>query len=413
MNTTKENAAIAAQEVSTSQGEIMEAQSSLQAEQVNAGATNLVAEDNNNINSNNSSVMENSVAVVNGNTVANSANSQINIENLRKELEKEQSTLTSMSKKGVAPAVLQAQQQVVDELKTKLESFPEIKAAEVEIKADVVTFEVVDDETGAKENVQMKMGFVDNNRAIDNKKVAVFIAIIANSKYEKAYPVIVIKAKLLISVGYSVKDITGKVITKEEAEDYLVILDGQHRSKAFAQLIAAGQDFVIPNVRVRELADVGEYLTVINEVGNWTKNDKVTVSALINRQDKLLQAIAARLKEGFNFSTLCQIYTGKKLSDKALNNALKGKTYNLPKDAKVDIDRGDRFITLCQAAEMKTAFITKRYFIEGFNHHCKSVGEENAFKALENLKNLKDKEAKFKAIKDDGDFIELLADLKQ
>lgn len=378
----------------------------------NEGATTMVAEENNNnINSNNSNIMANSV--VSGNTVANSANTQISIKDLKKELEKEQSTLTSMSKKGVAPAVLQAQQQIVDELKTKLESSPEIKAAEVEVKADVVTFEVVDDETGTKKNVQMKMGFVDNNRAIDNKKVAVFIAIIANSKYEKAYPVIVIKAKLLISLGYSVKDITGRVITEEEAEEYFVILDGQHRSKAFAQLIAAGQDLVIPNVRVRELGDVGEYLTVINEVGNWTKNDKVTVSALINRQDELLQAIAARLKEGFNYSTLCQIYTGKKLSDKALNNALKGKPYNLPKDAKVDIDRGDRFITFCQAAEMKIAFITKRYFIEGFNYHCKSVGEENAFKALENLKNLKDKEAKFKAIKDDEDFIELLAGLNQ
>lgn len=407
----KENAAIAAQEVSTSQGETMGTQSSLQAEQVNEGATNLVAGENNNINSNNSNIMANSV--VSGNTVANSANTQISIKDLKKELEKEQSTLTSMSKKGVAPAVLQAQQQIVDELKTKLESSPEIKAAEVEVKADAVTFEVVDDETGAKKNVQMKMGFVDNNRAIDNKKVAVFIAIIANSKYEEAYPVIVIKAKLLISLGYSVKDITGRVITEEEAEEYFVILDGQHRSKAFAQLIAAGQDLVIPNVRVRELADVGEYLTVINEVGNWTKNDKVTVSALINRQDELLQVIAARLKEGFNYSTLCQIYTGKKLSDKALNNALKGKPYNLPKDAKVDIDRGDRFITFCQAAEMKIAFITKRYFIEGFNYHCKSVGEENAFKALENLKNLKDKEAKFKAIKDDEDFIELLAGLNQ
>lgn len=381
----------------------------------NEGATNLVAGENNNINSNHSSVMQNSE--VNPSKmekeVVNSVNTQISIKDLKKELEKEQSTLTSMSKKGVAPAVLQAQQQIVDELKTKLESSPEIKAAEAEVKADLVTFEVVDDETGTKEKVQMKMGFVDNNRSIDNKKVAVFIALIANLKYEKAYPVIVIKAKLLISLGYSVKDITGKVITEEEAEEYFVILDGQHRSKAFAQLIAAGQDLVIPNVHVRELANIGEYLTEINQVGNWTKDDKVTVSALINQQDELLQAIAARLKEGFNYSTICQIYTGKKLSDTALNNALKGKPYNLPKEAKVNIERGNRFITLCQAAEMKTAFITKRYFIEGFNHHCKSVGEENAFKALENLKNLTDKEAKFKAVKDDGDFIELLAGLNQ
>lgn len=395
------------QQVANSQGESMAA---------NAGATNLVAgENNNNTNSNNLNIMENSVVAANGNTVVNSVNNQAtsSIKDLKKGLEKQQSTLTSMSKKGVAPAVLQAQQQVVDELKTKLESFPEVKAAEVEVKADLVTFEVINDETGTKERVQMKMGFVDNNRSIDNKKVAVFIALIANKKYEKAYPIIVIKAKLLIALGYSVKDITGRVISGEEAEDYFVILDGQHRSKAFAQLIAAGQDLVIPNVHIRELANIGEYLTEINQVGNWTKDDKVTVSALINQQDELLQAIAARLKEGFNYSTLCQIYTGKKLSDKALNNALKGKDYNLPKDAKMDIERGNRFITLCQAAEMKTAFITKRYFIEGFNYYCASVGEENAFKALENLKNLTDKEAKFKEVKDSTAFIELLAEVNQ
>lgn len=395
------------QQVANSQGESMAA---------NAGATNLVAgENNNNTNSNNLNIMENSVVAANGNTVVNSANTQgvDNIKDLKKELEKQQSILSNMSKKNVAPAVLQAQQQVVDELKTKLESFPEVKAAEVEVKADLVTFEVVDDETGTKERVQMKMGFVDNNRSIDNKKVAVFIALIANKKYEKAFPIIVIKAKLLISLGYSVKDITGNVISEEEAEEYFVILDGQHRSKAFAQLIAAGQDLVIPNVHIRELANIGEYLTEINQVGNWTKDDKVTVSALINQQDELLQAIAARLKEGFNYSTLCQIYTGKKLSDKALNNALKGKDYNLPKDAKMDIERGNRFITLCQAAEMKTAFITKRYFIEGFNYYCASVGEENAFKALENLKNLTDKEAKFKEVKDSTAFIELLAEVNQ
>ena len=405
METTNANAVTTAQSMNNLQGEQV---------LTNEVATNLVAGENN-TNSNNSNIMENSVIAVNGNTMVNSVNNQAtsSIKDLKKGLEKEQSTLTSMSKKGVAPAVLQAQQQVVDELKTKLESFPEVKAAEVEVKADLVTFEVVDDETGTKERVQMKMGFVDNNRSIDNKKVAVFIAFIANKKYEKAYPVIVIKAKLLISLGYSVKDITGNVISEEEAEEYFVILDGQHRSKAFAQLIAAGQDLVIPNVHIRELANIGEYLTEINQVGNWTKDDKVTVSALINQQDELLQAIAARLKEGFNYSTLCQIYTGKKLSDKALNNALKGKSYNLPKEAKVDIERGNRFITLCQAAEMKIAFITKRYFIEGFNYYCASVGEKNAFKVLENLKNLTDKETKFKEVKDSTAFINLLAEVNQ
>lgn len=384
-----------------------------QGEQIvtNEGATNLVAgENNNNTKSNNSNVMENSVVAMDCKVMSNEAKT---IEDLRKEMAKEQGILNSMNKKGVAPAVLQVQQQIVDELKNKLESAPEAKATKVEVKADLVTFEVVDYEAGTKENVQMKIGFVDNNRSIDNKKVAVFITIIANQKYEKAYPIIVIKAKLLISIGYIIKDITGKAISEEEAEEYFVILDGQHRTKAFAQLIAAGQDLVIPNVHVRELENIGEYLTEINQVGNWTKNDKVTVAALINKQDELLQAIATRLKEGFNYSTIAQIFTGKKLTDTILNNALKGKPYTLPKEAKVNINRGNKFITLCQAAGMATSLITKRYFIEGFTSHCASVGEENAFKALENLPKLTNKDARLKEVKEGIQFIELLAEVSK
>lgn len=63
----KENAAIAVQEVSTSQGEIMEAQSGLQAEQVNEGATNLVAEKSNINNNLKGKTMKNSqIALLDG-----------------------------------------------------------------------------------------------------------------------------------------------------------------------------------------------------------------------------------------------------------------------------------------------------------------------------------------------------------
>lgn len=402
MDTTILNAVTTAESTNSLQGEQV---------QVNAGATTMVAgENNNNNNSNNVEIMENSVVAMDSKVISNEVKT---IEDLRKEMAKEQGILSNMSKKGVASAVLQVQQQIVDELKNKLESAPEVKAAETEVKADLVTFEIVDYEAGTKENVQMKIGFVDNNRSIDTKKVAVFIALIANMKYEKAYPIIVIKAKLLISLGYTIKDVTGRAISEEEAEEYFVILDGQHRTKAFAQLIAAGQDLVIPNVHVRELENIGEYLTEINQVGNWTKNDKVTVAALINKQDELLQAIATRLKEGFNYSTIAQIFTGKKLTDTILNHALKGKNYTLPKEAKIDINKGNKFITLCQAAGMATSLITKRYFIEGFTSHCASVGEENAFKALENLPKLTNKDARLKEVKEGIQFIELLAEVSK
>ena len=394
MEEIKEAAAIAAQEVPTPQGEATGTQSSSQAAKINEGATSTVAGESNNtnINSKNSNAMSNSNlnSEVNSNVMDNSNKNERKNKtqapqtsgNLKRSIEKEQKRLGKLEKQGASPIVLQAQQQVIDDLKAELEKVVAVKAPEPKLQSAFVNFELVDDETGAKEEVQKKIAFVENNRPIDAKKVAIFVSLTANRKYEKAYPVIAIKAQLLVFWGYAVKDITGRHISEEEAADYLVILDGQHRCMAFAQLIAAGQDLTIPNVRLREVENVGEYLTNINKVGNWKTYDKACIAALLNPEDKLLQAIADRLKEGFNYSSSCQIYTGKKLMTKALDNALEGKTYVLPKGAEINIERGNKFITLCQAAEMKTAFITKRYFIEGFNCHCISVGEEKAFKSI-------------------------------
>ena len=79
-----------------------------------------------------------------------------------------------------------------------------------------------------------------------------------------------------------------------------------------------------------------------------------------------------------------------------------------PKDAKVDIERGNKFINLCKAAKMDVSFITKRYFIKGFNSHAISISEEQAFKALDNLKYKNYKEDKWKEVKSENDFIKIL-----
>ena len=100
------------------------------------------------------------------------------------------------------------------------------------LKDEPITFQLA--KTG--ERVSKKIAFVENNRTVNTKKVDEFIAIIDNGKYEEAYPIIVVEAVDLIKAGYTVTDVNGKVLTEEEAEGYLVILDGQHRSTAFAKL---------------------------------------------------------------------------------------------------------------------------------------------------------------------------------
>lgn len=66
--------------------------------------------------------------------------------------------------------------------------------------------------------------------------------------------------------------------------------------------------------------------------------------------------------------------------------------------------RGNKFITLCKAAHITVNFLTKRYFIKGFNSYAKINGEEQAFEALDKLKTLNLNEERLKQVKEEDDF---------
>lgn len=334
-----------------------------------------------------------------------------NIAELAKIKKNAEELLHTIKRKGADETVICKQQEVCNAATKQYEDLVEAeKQAQENFGNSFVTFKVVNDETGAVNDVQKKIAFVKNNRPIDSKKVDKFIHIISTDKYEKAYPIIVIDAKYLIELGYIVYDMKGKELSLEEAENYFVILDGQHRGAAFAKLIAVGENYEIPNVHVRNVENVGGYLVDINGTGtSWSNKDRFVVAALTTKEYKeLFTNIAALINEGFNPSTSSIIYTGKKLSKRLIDTALKGENVTLPKDANVNIQRGERFITLCKAANISVTFITKRYFIDGFNCHAESIGEEEAFKALEAMQNLQLTDEMLKDIKDEKHFIGLL-----
>lgn len=177
---------------------------------------------------------------------------------------------------------------------------------------------------------------------------------------------------------------------------------------AFAKLNAADVKCEIPNVYIRNKENIGEYLVEINDAAkSWDNKDKFTVAGLTSK-DEVFKTIADAIQEGINPSTAAKIYIRKSIPTKMLNKVLSGEEFELPKDAEFDKKRGDKFITLCKAAEMPISLITKRYFIDGFNSYASSTTEENAFHALSQLGNLVDKEKELKKVKQNDDFIKLL-----
>ena len=324
-------------------------------------------------------------------------------------INKAEKDLVRMKKQKMASEVVAAQEKIIFDLTEQKKKFEKVEQSKADgsLKDIKLTFAIVNEETMEVTEKDYKVAFVKNNRPIDQNKVDKFIAIIAKGKYEKAFPIIAVSAKGLVENGYQVVDVDEHKVEEGTAADYIVILDGQHRTKAFLECSITDPK-VVPNTYIREVDNIGEYLVDINDVGtSWNQRDRFAVAALTS-DNKLVHEIANRIHEGFNPSTASLIYTQKKISNKQVKGLLRGEELKLPKDAVTDIDRGNKFIQLCKEAGIELKFITRRYFINAFNSHALSVGDPAAFEALKKLKTLDLTEEKLDAIKDDQGFIKML-----
>ena len=324
-----------------------------------------------------------------------------------KEIKKMEKALESMKKNaGVSTDAIAQQETALVEKKSYLEKLTKQAEAKQGLydKDRFLTFSVVDDETGKVTKMKYKVAFVKNNRPIDKNKVNGFIQIIANGKYEKHAPIFAITAKEAIESGYEVTDVKGNKVEKEDAEAYLVILDGQHRTLAFLMCnMTEPRD--VPSTFIKTGIDIGQYIVDINDVGtSWNQKDRFAVAALVTT-DELAHEIADRISEGFNPTTPALIYIRKKISAKQVKVLLRGEKWTLPDGHELDIPRGNKFIQLCKEANMSVKYITNRYFITGFNAFATRKGDVAAF---EQLKKCRFTEKELNAVKDGTDFEAML-----
>lgn len=328
------------------------------------------------------------------------------------QLKKMEKELVRMKKKGFESNVISAQETALGEKKQLLERLTKQAEAEQGLfdKDSYLTFAVVDDETGKVTKKQYKVAFVKNNRPINKKKVNGFIQIIANGKYERNAPIFAISTKEAIESGYDVTDVKGNKVETEDAENYLVILDGQHRTLAFL-MCNLTEPREVPSTFIKTGIDIGQYIVDLNDVGtSWNQQDRFAVAALVTN-DELAHEISDRINEGFNPTTASLIYTGKKISGSQVKKLLRGEDWTMPEGANVNIERGNKFIQLCLEAKMEVKYITKRYFITGFNAYVDSEGEVIAFKKLDSLKKLNLTEDILRGIKDGTQFERILREV--
>ena len=259
-----------------------------------------------------------------------------------------------------------------------------------------VRFRVDDDASTIRKEVATKyFGLLEDNRAIDSKRVGLFAALIDENRYYEAYPIICCEATNLTALGKKITDLDGNKIPDDKLSDYLIIMDGQHRVTAFNSYNLKNPDKqkTVPNVNIIN-ADSAEsvlkFLYAINTAGkDWIDSDRWHVARNLNNEvvDKINELIK---KFEFNHSVAQKIYLGKRLNKKEFSSLLAGNVSLINNLSKERIEFGDTFISVCFELsgndEKKMKLFAKRYFIEGIDDFSKGKTYKGVFEVLKKIK---------------------------
>ena len=242
------------------------------------------------------------------------------------------------------------------------------------------------------------------NREVNFANVKKLLAEMEVKGYRKAEMVQVLKAEEVIGRGDIVLvDMDGNEISPENASQYFLIIDGQHRFYAASMLNYELEEKGEPTIQVpgmlAELTEnetVAEYISAVNITKNpWKTNDYVRGAANV-KQEELLTRYKELIKSdnnpnGIPLSTLNLIYcnNSKAISKTDLSQLCQGKDEKgrgkNPIIPAYNIERGNRFMELCKKKGFTDKDISKRYLAERFSHFYNKGGEQEAFRMFEEI----------------------------
>jgi hypothetical protein len=225
------------------------------------------------------------------------------------------------------------------------------------------------------------------NRDINLKHVSLISDNMKKKGYRETCPIIVIKAEDAVNYGIDkLYDLKRDLIQIDDFNSYYLVIEGQHRTYAVSEyndwLSGQNLDSIeIPAVfaGIKEGESIAEYLNEINATQKeWTKEDYLKGAANLHSDEELLQRYKELIKTdsnpaGFSLSTLNLIFCrNANAINKAgfitlcsgIKNRKKGNAQIIPDG---DIETGNEFIKICQAAGFTQTEISKRYIISEFN----------------------------------------------
>lgn len=203
-----------------------------------------------------------------------------------------------------------------------------------------------------------KVAFVKSNRCINDRDVKAKAKSLRDCGCNLV-PLMYVSGAKAVEDGCELVTTDNQPITKDNAADYIVIIDGQHRFKAYleAQLDPS-------NLYLFE-AYAGKNTQTLLSVANcvtkpWKPADYLVGASLSNKDNELLQACNELQVKGFSLPTISKIYTwGGSLTKAKIAGVMQGKELNVT----YNLDRGNKFVEAAKS-RFESKFVAKRYLID-------------------------------------------------
>jgi len=254
---------------------------------------------------------------------------------------------------------------------------------------------------------ERKAAFAKFNRVVNLDNAKAILEVMKDKGYKGAEIIQVIKAEDALAKGdVDLVDINGNPISEEDAVNYFLIMDGQHRTVAVALYnewaeVEEKEALKIPAVIVelKEDESIAEYINEINITKKeWATPDYVRGALNINPDIEFLKRYNEHIKsdanpKGISLSTLNHIYCGASgaINKKDFSLLCSGITQKGSKVVKPvipphNLENGDRFIAICLDKGFNKGDIGKRYLITEFNTIKTEAGSvQAAFEVFESI----------------------------
>jgi len=251
-----------------------------------------------------------------------------------------------------------------------------------------------------------KVAFVKGNRVINKKNLKQ--KKISILECGQLTPIIIVEGKEASEQGLILVDcLTGLEVPKNEVENYVVIIEGQHRFTAITELqnedkekstTFAPVDIVVMYALNPKGDTVKKLISELNRTSVvWIGADYVTGAALCNQGNELLDfakeladKVSTKNKDGlptggYPVSTISKLLTfTSALDKKKLVECMDKGTNDLPT---ADVDRAKQILNAARGVGFTHSYLSHKYFIDWvIDENNKKISIDDICKKINDLK---------------------------